>query len=347
MKCFGVRFGFPLPAARAMVLVCCVLAFLGGSLRSATAEDPKPANTNSEDVIRGLLQLQEQLHAAQLAIERNRQDSDAAAARNSELLTTRLQAIEQNLTGQRARELDALQSSNRLVLAAGAGFAVLGLLTLLGMAFFQARTVSRLAEISAGVPAVRALGPGSLAPATLQSHEAGLNTADLSNLRLLESLARVEKRLWELEQASHAKPTQALPAHDAAATPETGTTNPSPTAGPSGNGAETESPAWVGKGKSLLNTGRLEEALTCFDHVLEHHPSHPEALLGKGTTLEKLGRLEEAITCYDGLIALDQSMTLAYLCKAGLLNRLERYNEALDCYELALRSQEARTAAAA
>src|ERR1041385_3385287 len=74
------------------------------------------ADTNSPDTLRAYLQLQEQLHAAQLAIERPRQDADSAAQRNADALTARLQALQDSLVTQRARELEAMQGANRLML---------------------------------------------------------------------------------------------------------------------------------------------------------------------------------------------------------------------------------------
>jgi tetratricopeptide (TPR) repeat protein len=96
----------------------------------------------------------------------------------------------------------------------------------------------------------------------------------------------------------------------------------------------------LGKGQSLLNLDKAEDALACFDEILSLRAGHPEALVKKGTALEKLRRLNEAVECYDQAIAADNSMTIAYLCKGGLFNRMERYSEALECYEKALRTQE-------
>ena len=44
-------------------------------------------DTNSQDILRGYLQLQEQLHATQLAIEHNRAQAEAAAEQNAKVLT--------------------------------------------------------------------------------------------------------------------------------------------------------------------------------------------------------------------------------------------------------------------
>jgi tetratricopeptide (TPR) repeat protein len=96
----------------------------------------------------------------------------------------------------------------------------------------------------------------------------------------------------------------------------------------------------LGKGQTLLNLGQAENALVCFDEVLELEPEHAEALVKKGTALERLRRWDEALQCYDHAIASDSGMTLAYLYKGGVFNQLERFSEALECYEQALRTQQ-------
>ena len=98
----------------------------------------------------------------------------------------------------------------------------------------------------------------------------------------------------------------------------------------------------IGKGQSLLNVDKAEEALACFDEVLTLDAQNAEALVKKGTALERLRKLEEAIECYNRAIVADGSMTIAYLYKGGLFNRLERFTEAMECYEQALRTQEKR-----
>src|SRR5262249_2030098 len=108
--------------ARGLFPICCacLAVFARGAL---SAEPSLPAaspvqltDTNSQETLMSILRLQEQLHATQLAIERNRQDAETAATRNAEALAGRLTTIEQALTAQRAQEWDAIQSSNKTML---------------------------------------------------------------------------------------------------------------------------------------------------------------------------------------------------------------------------------------
>ena len=301
--------------------------------------------TNLQELLRSSLQVQEQLHSTQLTIERNRQESEAAAARSAEALGNRLQGLEQALASQRTQQWEALQSANRMMVVVGGSLAALGFLALLFTAYFQWRTVSRLAEISAALPLTHALGPGMHVAAlgAGDTHRLVLGAPEESNQRLLGAIERLEKRIHDLEHTAPAASKEGTsPAQVIAVPPE----QSKPEAASAANGAGAPEAARItmllGKGQSLLNLDHSEEALACFDEVLALEPSHAEALVKKGTALERLRKLDEAISCYDRAIAANNSMTIAYLYKGGLFNRMERFSEALECYEKALRTQETR-----
>jgi tetratricopeptide (TPR) repeat protein len=328
------------------------LALTGLNLRAADTNAPPVAAmevTNAEEVIRSYLQLQEQLHLTQLAVEQNRKEARDATVQATEALASRLQGIEQALASQRARDLDLMQSNNRVMLIVAGSFATLGFVAMVLMAYFQWRTVNGLAEISAGLPTARALGAGSAIPALGpgDAHLMAGGPAEQSNLRLLGAMEQLEKRLYDLEHTSR-------PPANRAAEPGAGPTNGSDEL-VSPNGSSQGSPGDVsgsfdgsrvsmllGKGQSMLHLDDAEGALACFDEALALEPDNTETLVKKGAALERLQRLSEAIGCYDRAIAADNSMTIAYLHKGGLFNRMERFNEALECYEKALRTQEKR-----
>jgi tetratricopeptide (TPR) repeat protein len=325
--------------------VCCLLAALPFSnLKAADTNNNTPADAPpqessvSNEALRAYLQLQEQLHATQLAIERNRQEDQAAAAQDSMALSNHLQAIEQSLVVQRAGEL----ADNHLLLMIIGLFAAVGFVAALFTALFQWRAVSRLGEISAALSTTRPL-PGTRAGATLGlgEHEVFAHGfVEQSNARLIALVEHLEKRIGELEHAT------TLPLKDSA---------------PSGNGETQQNiqavpdpkieenservASLMQQGQSLLNAERVEEAIACFDEILAFAPNHAETLVKKGTALEKLRHPQEALECYDRAISADGSMTIAYLHKGGLCNRLERYGEAMDCYERALHTQEKKRAA--
>ncbi len=317
-------------------------------LRVSAADNAAPGAggveaTNTQEVMRSYLQLQEQLHATQLAIEENRKEARDASVRSAEALANRLQLIEQALASQRARELESMQSTNRVMVIVAGSFATLGFIAMLLMAYFQWRTVNGLAEISTALPGgARALGPGS-AIAALGAGDPHLMTggpADQSNLRLLGAMEQLEKRLYDLE---HASPRPLTSIEEGGLSSSNGNHQADAgTAHPATPGGEDRLSVLLAKGQSLLDEGKAEEALTCFEEALALEPGNTETLVKKGTALEHLQRLDEAIACYDRAIASDGSMTIAYLHKGGLFNRMERFNEALECYEKALKTQEKR-----
>jgi tetratricopeptide (TPR) repeat protein len=307
------------------LLVILAAGPLHGQTNIGVAVAAKPEDTNSQETLRSVLRLQEQLSATQLAIERSQQEADAAATRRAEVVDGRLSGIEQNLAAQRTQEMEAIQSSNKVMLTVACVFGGLGCAAMLLTAFFQWRTVNRLTEISTALPALGAGGSFALGPG--DSGRVTVGTADQSNQRLLGALDQLEKRIFELEHTTRPHVEG----------------NPSPASVPEGPDAA-QITLLLGKGQSLLNLDQNEEAIACFDQVLALDNNHPEALVKKGAALERLRKLEEAIACYDRAIAADNSMTVAYLYKGGLFNRLERFTEALECYEMALRTQENRRA---
>jgi len=318
---------------------------LDGANTNATGTPAAPATehaTVSNDDVRASLQLQEQMHAAQLAVERSRQESEAAAA-----IAARLESLEQSLATQRRGELEAAQSTTRLMLVVLGVFATVGFVSVVLTAYYQWRTVSRLTESpstaaarqTAALPTVAAFpgGAAQLADAPVEK----------ANVRLLGAIEKLERRILELEHAA----APALPA--APGLVESGKPNgvnllaPEPAKTPAspatGRAAQIED--LFEKGRSQLALDRAEDAIALFDGVLALDAKHAEALVKKGSALEKLRRFPEALECYNLAIAADNSMTMAHLCKGGLCNRLERFSEAVECYELALRTQEKKRGA--
>jgi tetratricopeptide (TPR) repeat protein len=350
MNCLIV-FGARLAAWPRSAFLVCVLISLAAGSRGAEPGSPagaagKADETNAQEMLRSYLQLQEQIHATQLAVEHSRTQAEAAAAETAKAFTTRLQGIETALGVQRAQELEAMQSSNKVMLVVAGLFAALGLLAMLFMAYFQWRTINRLAEISAALPLAHAFGSGAAVGALSAGdpHLVTVSPPEQSSQRLLGALDRLEQRIHELEHTTQPPLNESASLEQQIKTPPP-PPNGEPAAAPeeaAGTADAARITVLLGKGQSLLNLDQAEVALGCFDQVLALEPSHPEALVKKGAALERLRKLDEAIACYDRAIAADGSLTVAYLYKGGLFNRMERFSEALACYEQALHTQEAR-----
>jgi tetratricopeptide (TPR) repeat protein len=269
--------------------------------------------------MRAYLQLQEQLHATQLSIERNRQEAETATARNADAIATRLQTLEKTLVTQRAQELEAGRSANRLMITIGGTFAVVAFLSLLLSAYFQWRTVSRLTEFSILPQASLTLGRApslGIGAGDSDLHPVTGALTEQVNRRLLGAVERLEKRIVELEHTAHPPLSEPTATADGAVT-----------------GGTDRVTLLLAKGESLLRLDKTEGALACYDEILTLAPDHSEALVKKGDALERLRKIDDAIGCYDRAIADGHSLTVAYLHKGGLFNRLERYEEALRTQE--------------
>jgi tetratricopeptide (TPR) repeat protein len=288
-----------------------------------TNTPPKPAEEGIEvqRVLRSYLQLQEQLHATLLAIEQARQEAGASARTNAEALTARLELLERALEIQRQNELAILQNSNRMLVTLAGVFLGVGFLILVGILLLYWRGQQRAADPPllfptgrslAGSAALAALGPGGSAV-----QPAG---AEAPGARLFGVIDRLEKRIHELEHAS------APPVGNGGAIAATETQT----------GGSLEILSLIEKGQTLLDLGRTQEAMGCFDEALRLEPDHAGAHFKKGLALEKLGQMAAALSSYDRAIALDRRLKQAWLRKGGLLNQQERYSEAVQCYEAAL-----------
>jgi tetratricopeptide (TPR) repeat protein len=273
---------------------------------------PAEESAREQQIVLLYKALHDQQQATLHAVEQARQEAEAAAKRNVEVLEGRLQQIENEVSAQRERERESLQQSHRFTLIVVGVIVAMGFVGIVLLALFLIRLVNRR---SSAMVTMGALGdPGtSLAP---------LDPAQQSSARFLSTIERLEQRVHELEATTH----------EGEAVPE----QPAPAAAEAPGQAE----LLLGKGQALLNLQQAEEALACFQEVIALEPNNAEAFVRKGSALEKLGRLDEAIDCYDRAITVDHSLTMAYLCKGGVFSRQERYGEALQCYEQALRTQQ-------
>src|SRR5690242_3902113 len=79
---------------------------------SATEVEGRAAEAvviGAQESLRSSLQIQEQLHNTQMAIEKNRQEAEASAAKSAEILEGRLNLIEKSIATQRLDDLKLLQ----------------------------------------------------------------------------------------------------------------------------------------------------------------------------------------------------------------------------------------------
>ncbi|HKS36204.1 MAG TPA: tetratricopeptide repeat protein [Verrucomicrobiae bacterium] len=296
-------------------------------------------------------------------MERTARESDALSTKVNETLKERLELIERSLAQRQERELAALRDSNRTFLTVAGLFAGLGFLGIIIAAAILARAINRFSELAMNLPAGYALGRGAdhAALGAGDLHGIGPVQFEQASVRFAEAMARLEKRIKELEHSHHtldgggethpegaAKILSSAPA----AGEERGAAHPKlahSASTVSHSSADTEHRSEVsvllGKGQSLVNLGQIEEAIECFNKAIALDPKNSDVFVKKGLAMERMQKMEEAIESYDRAIALNDSFTLAYLYKGAVCNKLQRFREALECYEKALRTEQKSVAA--
>ena len=265
-----------------------------------------------DDVSNNYLQIQEQIHATQIAIAESQQAAADAAQSNAAVLAARLQSLELSVATQHNADAEAARKTQQLTLLLAGAFGLAGLGIMLLMVYFQWRAFTQIAQIASHHQLVL-----ENATAVHQLAAPGRATVESSNARLLDVVGQLEKRINELEGSQKLLP-------DSAATKANDPL------------AETQ---------KLLDANRPQLALEAVDKFLTAQPNNAEVLVKKAVVLEKLGRSDEALAMCDRAIATDGTLAIAHLHKGGLLNRLRRYDEALDCYENALAAQEKKSRA--
>ena len=354
-------------------LIGCLCLGLGAS-GIAQTDFISPAGATNVAAQNALLQIQEQLHDAQLAIADTRAKDEAEAATNTALLTARIQSLEQAVAVQRDSEAEASRKTQQTTMILAAAFAFIGFGAFFLVFYFQWRAFSQFAEISSRQLALQSASPslvgaaGELAAGISGPARAAVET---SSTRLLTLVERLEQRVMEMEQSARGQLPAPAPgdmaqkgAHGAArpALPVATKQNDHETReerpveleqkghnghdghnGQNGHARQDEASIRVASlladGQTLLNAEQPENALKLFEEALVLDGHSADVLIKKAGALERMHRIDEAIACYNRAIELDNSATMAWLQKGGLFNRLARYDEAMQCYEKALQAQ--------
>jgi tetratricopeptide (TPR) repeat protein len=266
--------------------------------------------------LRSVVILQEQLRATRMEVEQARLDVDTSSRHAVAQMTERLNFIEQ-------KQVETLQSSNRLTLIVVGGIAFVACLSVMIGGFMQMRAVAKLTEISRQLELIPALAAASH-PRQISAGEFAHEGFDEHSAKLAENVTRLEAKIEELEQSAGAGNGKHSNGHNG------------------GDKRSASASMLIAKGQTLLSLNKPGEALTCFEEATTADERNTEAWIKKGSALERLQRIDDAIAAYDRAIRLDEQMATAYLFKAGVYNRQKRYAEALQCYEKALSVQKSR-----
>src|SRR5882724_10963357 len=235
--------------------ICLAVFFAARSF----AVETNYVSTNADAVANSLVQLQAQLHAAQLQIEQGREENSTLAQSNSDAMNARIAQLEQTISTQRAGDAETARRTQQLTLYLIGSFGFAALVVLLLMGYFQWRAFSQLAEISAHHAAIIEAGDG-----VHQLAAPGRATVETSNARLLDVVGRLEKRILELEGGGRLL------------------------AGPSAKSNDL-----LAEGQKFLDANEPQRALEVLEKFLAAQPQNAGALVKKASALEKLGRADE------------------------------------------------------
>jgi tetratricopeptide (TPR) repeat protein len=95
---------------------------------------------------------------------------------------------------------------------------------------------------------------------------------------------------------------------------------------------------WFPQAVALSAQGQHEQALACYDRILDRDPAYVEAWINKGSSLISLERHAEALVCFDRAIELNRGISQAWFNKGiALWKGPKEYQPALRCFEEAHR----------
>jgi tetratricopeptide (TPR) repeat protein len=101
---------------------------------------------------------------------------------------------------------------------------------------------------------------------------------------------------------------------------------------------EKELEAWElnNRGYALVEFGRFELAVDCYNRALQMNPGLTSAWSNKGSALARLGFHKEALECYDRALWFDSDNVAALISTGHSLASLGRRQEAIKFYDRAL-----------
>ena len=82
-----------------------------------------------------------------------------------------------------------------------------------------------------------------------------------------------------------------------------------------------------------MHSGGTEDAIACFDRILDAGPNNIRAMTAKGIALLGLGRNESALAAFDLAISINPINTFVWQHRAEALRRLGRNAEADESHQ--------------
>jgi predicted O-linked N-acetylglucosamine transferase (SPINDLY family) len=89
-------------------------------------------------------------------------------------------------------------------------------------------------------------------------------------------------------------------------------------------------------GVALHNQGKFDEAISCYQKVLELKPDYVEAYFNLGSVSQDQGKLDEAIKLYRKTLELKPGLAAAFTNLGNTFQAQGKLKEAISCYQKAL-----------
>ena len=89
---------------------------------------------------------------------------------------------------------------------------------------------------------------------------------------------------------------------------------------------------WINKGWALAELKKHGESISCLDHTTEMYPKSADVWSRKGFALNSLNKFDDAIVAFDKAIELKPKFADAWNGKGIVLGNTEKYDEAIQAY---------------
>ena len=93
---------------------------------------------------------------------------------------------------------------------------------------------------------------------------------------------------------------------------------------------------YLSKGNAVLTLEKYDDAVRCYDKLIELDPYNDTAYIWKGVSLAEIECYKDAIKCFDKAISLKSIDSVAYGGKGASLAKLGLHQEAIKCYDRAI-----------
>lgn len=97
-----------------------------------------------------------------------------------------------------------------------------------------------------------------------------------------------------------------------------------------------EAHKWLKKGNDLFDQAKYDEAIACYDKVIEVNPKNKWGWINKGAALAELTKYEEAIKIYDKAIQIHPQSADVWCNKGFALSGLNKFEDAIATFDKAI-----------